>query len=169
MTSRQAFLDCRPHPATRLFWPLLACMCCLGWLLSQFALGRCSASKGPGRHVNWGLAYVWSLGGVVVATSVLSVMHWPQNVDLSVLGGCAMLAAWGGHAAVQRRWPHWPRLHLAGIGVYYTFFLMTAVYVDNGRFLPLWHALPGLAFWLIPRSTWGAADCRQANTPPCHA
>ena len=61
-----------------------------------------------------------------------------------------MLAAWGGHAAVQRRWPHWPRLHLAGIGVYYTFFLMTAVYVDNGRFLPLWHALPGLAFWLIP-------------------
>ena len=168
MTSRQAFLDCRPHPATRLFWPLLACMCCLGWLLSPFALGRCSAARGPGRHVNWGLAYVWSLGGVVVATSVLSVMHWPQNVDLSVLAAVACWLFGEGMRQYCSAGRIGPGYIWRGSG-YTTSFFMTAVYVDNGRFLPLWHALPGLAFWLIPRSTWGAADCRQANTPPCHA
>jgi hypothetical protein len=28
--------------------------------------------------------------------------------------------------------------------------LLTAFYVDNGKNLPIWKALPQLAFWLLP-------------------
>ena len=48
-----------------------------------------------------------------------------------------------------RRWRHWPKLHLAGMGASYIF-LLTAFYVDNGKNLPLWNKLPEFAFWLLP-------------------
>jgi len=50
---------------------------------------------------------------------------------------------------MRRRWPGWARLHIAGMGGSYVL-LLTAFYVDNGRNLPLWRALPQIGFWLLP-------------------
>lgn len=43
----------------------------------------------------------------------------------------------------------WLRIHIAGMGLPYIL-LLTASYVDNGPFLPLWRSLPVLAYWLGP-------------------
>ncbi len=38
---------------------------------------------------------------------------------------------------------------MLGMGLSYIL-LLTAFYVDNGPFLPLWRSLPALAYWLGP-------------------
>ena len=39
--------------------------------------------------------------------------------------------------------------HIAGMGLSYVA-IVTAFYVDNGKNLPLWRALPQIAFWCLP-------------------
>ena len=105
--------------------------------------------KGRGRHSSFGTVYVWSLvAGLVFATGLASV-RWAQDYPLVALGALAMASASAGRLAARGRWPGWVRWHIAGMGLSYVF-LLTAFYVDNGRSLPLWRALPQPAFWLLP-------------------
>lgn len=105
--------------------------------------------KGRGRHSTFGTLYFWSLVAVFVLSTGLAIVRLTEDWPLFILGSLAMASAWFGRTAMRRRWPSFVRLHITGMGMSYVF-LLTAFYVDNGRNLPLWRALPQIAFWLLP-------------------
>ena len=105
--------------------------------------------KGRGRHSTFGTIYYWCLAIVVATATGLSVVRLAENYQLFFLGSLSLLAATFGRTALRRRWRHWVRLHIAGMGASYVL-MLTAFYVDNGKNLPLWNELPQIAFWLLP-------------------
>ena len=107
------------------------------------------SNKGRGRHSRFGTVYFWCLFGVFATMSALSFIRWAVDYHLFVLGALSFAAAIFGRTAAKRRWRQWPRLHVTGMGTSYIL-MLTAFYVDNGPNLPLWRALPDLAFWVLP-------------------
>ena len=107
------------------------------------------SKKRPGRHPTWGTAYYWCLSVVFTSACLLSALRWAEDYYLFILGSLSFAAATFGRTAHQRRWRGWVRLHITGMGSSYIL-LLTAFYVDNGRFLPFWKELPPIALWLLP-------------------
>jgi len=107
------------------------------------------APKRPGRHPSAGTIYFWSLLVVFVTMSILSIIRWPANNHLLVLGILSFASGVVGRSARRRLWRSWPRIHMTGMAVSYIL-LLTAFYVDNGPHLPLWRHLSPLAYWVVP-------------------
>ena len=107
------------------------------------------SSKRAGRHPSAGAVYYWSLVVVIVSMTVLSIMRWPHDIHLFILGVLSFAAGFIGRMARRQLWAGWPRTHAAGMGLSYIL-LLTAFYVDNGPNLPLWRHLPPLMYWLTP-------------------
>jgi hypothetical protein len=107
------------------------------------------SSKRAGTHPSAGAVYFWSLGVVVASMTLLSVMRWPHDIHLLVLGVLSLAAGFTGRAARRGLWAGWARIHMTGMGLSYIL-LLTAFYVDNGPNLPVWRHLPVLAYWLAP-------------------
>jgi len=107
------------------------------------------STKGPGRHPTTGTVYYWSLALVCTSMTILTAMRWPEDIYLFVLGVLSFVAATVGRAARRHQWRGWLKLHITGMGMSYII-LLTAFYVDNGPHLPLWRALPTLAYWIGP-------------------
>lgn len=107
------------------------------------------APKRSGRHPAAGTVYYWSLVVVFLSMVALSVLRWPANNHLFVLGIMSFGAAVVGRMAKRRLSPGWLRVHVTGMALSYIL-LLTAFYVDNGPHLPLWRSLPSLAHWLFP-------------------
>jgi uncharacterized membrane protein len=105
--------------------------------------------KGRGRHTDFGRIYFWGLVAVFASSTGLAISRWTEDYPLFVLGALAMASGWFGRTAMRRRRAGHVRRHIAGMGASYVL-LLTAFYVDNGRNLPLWRALPQIAFWLLP-------------------
>ena len=106
------------------------------------------ARKGSPRHIWAGRGYYRAITAVFVTATALAAMRWAQDWYLFVLGAVAFTAATAGY--LHRRY-HRPgdTGHIAGMGIAYAA-MLTAFYVDNGPYLPLWDRLPVLAFWLLP-------------------
>jgi hypothetical protein len=107
------------------------------------------SSKRAGRHPFAGTVYYWGLVVVFVSMTVMSIMRWPHDIHLLILGILSFAAGFIGRAARRRLWAGWPRIHITGMGLSYIL-LLTAFYVDNGPNLPVWRHLPHLAYWLAP-------------------
>jgi hypothetical protein len=105
--------------------------------------------KRPGRHPSAGTVYYRSLVVVFLTMAALSLLRWPANAHLFVLGILSFSAGVIGRRARRRRQPGWLRVHVTAMAVSYIL-LLTAFYVDNGPHLPLWRSLPPLAHWLLP-------------------
>jgi hypothetical protein len=105
--------------------------------------------KRAGRHPSAGMVYYWSLVVVFVTMATLSLLRWPANTHLFVLGILSFSAGVIGRMARRRGRPGWLRVHVPAMAVSYIL-LLTAFYVDNGPHLPLWRSLPPLAHWLLP-------------------
>ena len=108
-----------------------------------------AAPKHAGRHPSAGTVYYWSLMVVFLTMTALSILRWPHNTHLLVLGILSFGAGVVGRRARRRCWRRWLPVHISGMAVSYIL-LLTAFYVDNGRHLPLWRSLPALAFWVLP-------------------
>jgi hypothetical protein len=119
--------------------------------LTCVATGAAAAlsPKRRGRHPILGRIYFLALGIVFVSSTAMSLMRWPEDAYLFVLGTIAFGSASIGFTARRRRWPGWTTAHVAGMGVSYMV-LLTAFYVDNGPRLPIWKELPPAAFWILP-------------------
>ena len=119
--------------------------------------GLCAmlSDKGSARHRRFGTLYYAFLAAVFASSSVLAAMRWADDYHLFILGLLAFATASLGRSAQRRRWRNAMRLHLVAMGASYTL-LLIAFYVDNGRNLPGWSALPPVAYWLLP-SVIGAA------------
>ena len=107
------------------------------------------ADKCAGRHPSAGAVYYWSLVVVFLSMAALSILRWPHNTHLFVLGIFSFSAGVIGRLARRRLWRCWLPVHVIGMSVSYIL-LLTAFYVDNGPHLPLWRSLPTLAYWLLP-------------------
>jgi hypothetical protein len=107
------------------------------------------ATKRPGRHPFAGSVYFWSLVVVFLSMITLSIMRWPSDNHLLVLGVLSLGAAVIGREARRREHARSLRRHAIGMSVSYIA-LLTAFYVDNGPNLPVWRHLPPWAFWIIP-------------------
>ncbi len=105
--------------------------------------------KRRGNHSNLGTIYYWCLLAVALTAAGLALVRWAEDAHLFVLGVLSFASAQLGRMALRNRWPGWPYFHASGMGASYIL-LLTAFYVDNGRNLPLWRALPQIAFWLLP-------------------
>ena len=105
--------------------------------------------KRAGRHPTVGTLYYWSLVVVSLSMTALSIIRWPADTHLLVLGILSFGSGAIGRTARRGRWQGWLRIHMVGMGLSYIL-LLTAFYVDNGPFLPLWRSLPALAYWLGP-------------------
>lgn len=90
-----------------------------------------------------------SLVIVFVSATGLSVVRWAEDYHLFILGLLALIAASLGRIARRRRWARWVPVHVSGMGLSYIL-LLTALYVDNGKSLPLWKDLPPISYWLLP-------------------
>jgi hypothetical protein len=107
------------------------------------------SEKRAGRHPHNGTIYFWCLAGVFLAAASLAAVRWAEDYHLFILGALSFVAACLGREARRRRWRHWVRLHITGMGTSYTL-LLIAFYVDNGKSLPLWKELPPVAYWMLP-------------------
>lgn len=107
------------------------------------------APKRAGRHPRAGAVYYGSLVVVSLTMAALSILRWPDNTHLFILGILSFAAGTVGRFAMRR--PSRGRLlvHVTAMSVSYIL-LLTAFYVDNGPHLPLWRSLPTLAHWLLP-------------------
>jgi hypothetical protein len=105
--------------------------------------------KRAGRHPRFGSIYFWSLGGVFVTATVLTIAKWSDDYLLFFLGLLSFAAAILGRQARRSQWLRWPRWHVTGMGISYIV-MLTAFYVDNGKNLPVWRGLPAISYWLAP-------------------
>jgi hypothetical protein len=105
--------------------------------------------KRAGRHPTSGTVYYWSLVVVFLTMATLSILRWPANTHLFILGIFSFGAGTVGRMARRRTWRGWLPVHITGMAVSYIL-LLTAFYVDNGPHLPLWSSLPPVAYWVGP-------------------
>jgi hypothetical protein len=107
------------------------------------------APKRVGPHPIGGTVYYWSLVVVFLTMTALSILRWPHNTHLFILGIGSFGAGVIGRMARRRLWRRWLPVHITGMALSYIL-LLTAFYVDNGPHLPLWRSMPPLAHWILP-------------------
>src|SRR5262245_56283996 len=139
-----------PIPSSSpLFLGIVALHVAAGLVCTFAGIVAMMAPKRAGRHPTAGAVYYWSLVVVLLSMTALSILRWPENTHLFVLGILSFGAGTIGRTARRRLWRGWLRLHIAGMALSYIL-LLTAFYVDNGPHLPLWRSLPAPAYWLLP-------------------
>jgi hypothetical protein len=131
-----------PIPSTSpVFLSIVAVHVIAGLICTIAGVVAMLAPKRHGRHPAAGTTYYWSLVVVFVSMTALSILRWPANNHLFVLGIASFGAAVVGRMAKRRAGAGWLRVHVTGMGISYVL-LLTAFYVDNGPHLPLWRSLP---------------------------
>jgi hypothetical protein len=139
-----------PIPSSSpLFLSVVAVHVAAGLVSSVAGVVAMLTPKRAGRHPSAGAVYYWSLVVVFLTMTTLSILRWPHNTHLFVLGILSFSAGAIGRTARRRLWRRWLPVHVTGMAVSYIL-LLTAFYVDNGPHLPLWRSLPRLAHWLLP-------------------
>jgi len=139
-----------PIPSSSpMFLSIVAVHVAAGLVCTIAGIAAMLSPKRAGRHPAAGAVYYWSLLVVFLSMAALSILRWPENTHLFVLGILSFGAGAIGRMARRRLWRGWLRLHIAGMAISYIL-LLTAFYVDNGPHLPLWRSLPPPAFWLLP-------------------
>ena len=103
--------------------------------------------KGGRVHILFGRIYVGGIAALFVTMVILAAIRWPHDNHLAVLGLIAFVATLLGF--INRRRHGADRWHILAMGVSYVV-MLTAFYVDNGPFLPLWELLPRWMLWVIP-------------------
>jgi len=132
-----------------LFLSILAVHVTAGIISVISGLVALLARKAHGRHDWFGTVYYRGIIVVFTTNLLLSVIRWPHDNHLAVLGVFSFLAAFLGRRAHRKLWHRWPVWHMAGMGSSYIL-MLTAFYVDNGKNLPLWKLLPEILYWLLP-------------------
>ena len=132
-----------------LFRSIVAVHVVAGLICTVAGIAAMLTPKRAGRHPSAGTVYYWTLVVVFLTMAVLSILRWPHNTHLFVLGFLSFGAGVVGRRARRRLWRRWLPVHITGMAVSYIL-LLTAFYVDNGPHLPLWRSLPPPAFWLLP-------------------
>src|SRR5262245_58650978 len=73
------------------------------------------APKRSGRHPTAGTVYFWSLVVVFLSMAALSILRWPANTHLLILGLVAFGAGVVGRTARRQLWSGWLTIHVTGM------------------------------------------------------
>jgi hypothetical protein len=139
-----------PIPSSSpVFLSIVAVHVAAGLVCTFAGIAAMLAPKRAGQHPAAGAVYYRSLVVVFLTMAALSILRWPANAHLFVLGILSFGAGAIGRIARRRLWRGWLQWHVAGMAMSYIL-LLTAFYVDNGPHLPLWRSLPRLTHWLLP-------------------
>ena len=107
------------------------------------------SNKKPGIHPKVGTIYYYSLWVVLITVIIISTIRWAEDYHLFALGLLSFCMAFIGRRALKHKWHKWPIYHVTCMGFSYIL-LLTAFYVDNGRYLPIWKDLPTIIYWTLP-------------------
>jgi predicted membrane protein DUF2306 len=107
------------------------------------------ADKKRGRHTKCGKIYNVSIWIVFLTAVIISTIRFKEDFHLLILGSVAFFSAFIARWAVKKKWGKWSIVHITGMGTSYIF-LLTAFYVDNGKFLPIWKNFSPVVYWLLP-------------------
>ncbi len=110
------------------------------------------AKKQAGLHPKAGTVYYMSLWIVFITATIIAIARWKEDYYLFILGFFSFCSAFIGRKAEKNQWRKWSIIHITCMGLSYII-LITAFYVDNGKFLPLWKDFPPLVYWLLPALT----------------
>ena len=139
-----------PIPSSApLFLALIAIHVLAGLTCVLAGLVAMLVHKGPGAHPRAGTIYLRALLIVFLSMAALSILRWPHDIHLFLLGSLSLTAGVLGRRAQRRRPPDYLRAHVRAMAASYIL-LLTAFYVDNGPNLPVWRALPHVSYWFIP-------------------
>jgi hypothetical protein len=108
-----------------------------------------AARKRRGRHPRAGRVYLWALTVTAATAAIMAAIRWQHDAHLFVMAIVAAALGWYGYRARRQHQFGWPIRHGVGMAGSYVA-LLTAFYVDNGPFLPVWDRLPHLTYWLLP-------------------
>jgi len=150
MTESETIIFGIPVPSdNKLFLTIVVVHILLGIACVLSGVVAMLSAKGSRIHTLAGKIYYWVLLLVFVTVIPLSIMRWPHNNHLLVLGILSFFAAVYGRRLAQNPKPGWTQLHTICMGSSYIL-LLTAFYVDNGKNLPFWRQFSQLFFWLFP-------------------
>ena len=139
-----------PIPSSSpLFLSIVAIHVVAGLVSTVAGFAAMLAPKRAGRHTSAGSVYYWGVVVVFVTMAALSILRWPHNTHLFILGILSFGAAAIGRTAARRHRSGWLPMHVTAMAISYIL-LLTAFYVDNGPHLPVWQALPPIAHWTLP-------------------
>lgn len=122
---------------------LAALTCVVAGLMAMLA------KKQIGIHPKAGTVYFWSLLVVFITATIIAAVRWREDYHLFILGFISFSSAFIGRKARRNQWEKWSIIHITEMGVSYIL-LLTAFYVDNGKFLPIWKNFHPLIYWLLP-------------------
>jgi hypothetical protein len=122
---------------------LAALICVIAGIIAMLV------KKQPGLHPRSGAIYYLSLWIVFISATIIAIARWKEDYHLFILALFSMSSAFIGRMAVKNRWKKWSIYHIAGMGFSYII-LLTAFYVDNGKFLPIWRSFNSLTYWVLP-------------------
>jgi hypothetical protein len=122
---------------------LIALVSVISGIFAMFSI------KGSAKHSRYGKIYFWSMLSAFVTISILSVMRWPHNNHLLLIGFFSITFTLTGYCLSKVKPKNWTRLHTICMGLSYIF-LLTGFYVDNGKNLPFWNQFPRYVFYVLP-------------------
>lgn len=121
----------------------IALSCVVGGLFAMLS------EKGQRRHIVAGKVYYWSMACSLVTIVMMSVMRWPHNIHLLMIGLFAFTFTHLGRRLARNKKTNWTRSHTVLMGLSYVL-LLTGFYVDNGKNLPFWKQFSQAFFWVFP-------------------
>lgn len=122
---------------------ILGLICTVSGIVAMFS------RKARGTHSKAGKIYYFGITALFVTVVITSLMRWPHNIHLLIVGTFAWIFAFVGRRVARSLRPDWTRMHTVCMGTSFIL-LMTGFYVDNGKNLPFWNQFPVLFFWLFP-------------------
>ena len=122
---------------------LSALTCVVSGVLAMFA------EKKRGQHSKSGAVYYWFLWVVFITATIITIIRFKEDLPLFILGLVALFSAYIGRKAQKSHRKSRIIVHITGMGISFIF-LLTAFYVDNGKFLPVWRNFNYLMYWLLP-------------------
>jgi uncharacterized membrane protein HdeD (DUF308 family) len=150
MSDKETILFGIPIPSDNpLFLTIVGIHIVLGIICVVSGAVAMLSKKGGRAHKTSGKIYYWGLVLVFITVIPLSLMRWPHNNHLLILGALSMLSAFVGRRVARTKTDRWPQVHTILMGLSYIL-LLTAFYVDNGKNLPFWNQFSQSFFWIFP-------------------
>ena len=95
---------------------LIALVSVISGLIAMLSL------KGSKRHTAFGKVYFWSMTSAFVTVVILSIMRWPHNNHLLLIGSFALGLTLAGYRLSKLKKKNWTRLHTILYGIILHFF-----------------------------------------------
>jgi hypothetical protein len=139
-----------PIPSTdKVFLSVIAAHVVFGLICVVGGLVAMLSKKGSITHVIAGQFYFWGMTLLYASIITASIMRWPHNILLLIVGTVAYALTFSGRSLARLKRAGWTKIHTVCMGFSYVL-LLTGFYVDNGKNLPFWNQFPQWFFWIFP-------------------